>query len=140
MEKIEIKECKEFGTSGSHIVMAKEDAGKKFLVLPENSKYILIEILKKYHDVLEELTNPSLSEFLTKTEFDLLKKIYEKEIKNVKGGYIGSLRKTFMESTYDGLKNNKLRVNDIDAIFNEIESSIPKSLKDKLKRELFNKN
>lgn len=134
--KIQIKDCKAFGDGGSHIIMSVEDVGKKFLVLPESAKYLLEEILKKYHESLKDLTNPLLSEFLTKKEFEIIKKIYEKAIEKV-GGFMAGVHKKFLESSYKDL--NKFRVNDISNIFRDIEEGLPKDIKKKLIQEYYKK-
>lgn len=134
--KIQIKECKAFGDGGSHITMSIEDIGKKFLILPESSKYLLEEILKKYHESLKDLTNPLLSEFLTKRDFNIIKTIYKKTIKKV-GGFMAGVHKKFLESSYKDL--DKFRVSDISNIFRDIENSLPKDIKKKLMNEYYKK-
>lgn len=85
-----IKEATPSGNA-SHIPMLREDRGKKFLVLPESSKYVLEEIMKKYHSALEEKINPKLNDILTKKELSVLEKLTG----DIKVGYkrVRSLKK-----------------------------------------------
>lgn len=132
--KPKIKECKKFG-KGGHIVLPKEDIGKKFLVLPESSKYILGNILKQYHESLESLKNPLLNEFLSKKEFETIKRIYKKVIDEPKSGYNVGIYQKFLEGSYEDL--NTFKLSDIGVILNEIESKLPENLKKKLLREYY---
>lgn len=134
--KFEIKECTKFG-SGGHVVLSIEDVGKKFLILPESSKFILMDILQKYHEALEDATNPLLSDFLTPNEFETLKQVYRRKIDNF-GGYLSGVHKKLMESNYRSL--NKFKLKDIGAILNHIEDSLPKVLKKKLISEYYKSN
>jgi len=135
--KPQIKECKPFGKGGSHIVMSMNDISKRFLVLPESSKYILKRILKQYNESLEEVTNPLLSKFLSKKEFETIKEIYEKKIKDKKWGFGGAMYDKFIRSSYGDL--DKFRLSDIGIILNEIEGYLPKKLKEKLLSEFYKK-
>lgn len=131
--KTQIKECKKFGSYGSHIIMTKNDIGKKFLVLPESSKYILVNILKHYHKALDELTNPKLSEFLSNKEFEALKEVY---LGVINTNHV-SQHKQFLQSSYKNLSNFTLK--DIERILTDVEGYLPKSLKNKLMAEWFKK-
>lgn len=137
--KIELKECKKFGNTGSHIVMAKNDAGNKFLVLPENSRWVLKDILNKYNEEMKEIINPKLCDVLSKEDYKKLKELYEKEIKAFKGGYMSSIRNRMMKDTLSELKKKEFRVSDVEDIFNQTESTLPKDLRKKL-LILLNKN
>jgi len=132
--KPKIKKCVKFGT-GSHIVMDKEDVGKKFLVLPESSKYILSGILKQYHENLKEHINPLLSEFLTRKDFEIIKSIYEKLLKGRFKGYNSGIYKRFLKSNYEDL--DKFRLSNIGTILNDIEENLPEKLKKKLLAEFY---
>lgn len=129
-----IKEATKFGT-GSHIILDREDVGKTFLVLPESSKYILVNVLKQYHDAIESCINPLLNEFLSKKEFIAIKAIYKDLIgKNVKGYNVGVYKK-FLKSSYNNL--DKFKLSDISNILSDIENVLPKRLKEKLLGEYY---
>ena len=132
--KPQIKKPVRFG-SGSHIIMEKEDLGKRFLVLPESSKYILGDILRKYHENLKELTDPLLGNFFSKTEFEVVKKIYKQfiEEKSIQKGLFVKIHKKFLESSYKNL--NEFRLSDIDRILWDIEDKLPEKLKNKMLAE-----
>ena len=136
--KPEIKLCTGFGTGG-HIPMSRHDVGKKFLIFPEDSKYILADIIKEYHKAMEKLINPKLSQFLSRREYYTVKKAYRKliTIKSKTSGLFVGMHKKFLESSHKDL--HKFRVNDISMLLNEIEKELPKKLRIKLLAEFYKK-
>jgi len=132
-----LKECKPFGNSGGHIVLNKEDVGKRFLLLTESSKYILAKVLKQYQDQFEELVNPKLCNFLNKEEFNILKEKYLEliEEKSKQKGLFVIQHKSLLESNYNDLENFELK--DVGIILHDIESILPKKLKNKLLGEYY---
>jgi hypothetical protein len=133
--KAQIKKAVKFGNSGAHIIMGMEDLDKKFLVLSESSKWLLDDVLGRYHESLEEHVNPKLSDFLSKAEFESVKKAYLKLLEEKIKGYNSGIYKKFLRSDYESLKS--FRVSNIGTILTDIENALPKKLKSKLIKEFY---
>jgi len=135
-----LKECKPFGNSGGHIVLNKEDVGKKFLLLTESSKYILAKLLEQYQNQFEELVNPKLHNFLNEKDFKTIKQKYLEliEEKSKQRGLFVLQHKAFLESDYNNLENFRLK--DIGIVIQDIERKLPEKLKNKLLGEYYRLN
>lgn len=131
-----IKTATVFGT-GSHIILEKKYLGKKVLVLPESSEYLIEDILKEYEKRLNDLKNPKLLEYLSKEDFEAVKKIYEDLIKKHKNhkGYAVAMFKKNIQSTYESL--DFIRLNDVSVIIQEIGDHLPARVKKKLLSEYY---
>ena len=127
-----MKECKPFGSGGSHILMSKNDINRNFLVLPESSNYLLDEILTQYSENIKEITNPLLNAILNKEDFNIIKKIYKEEISKCekKQGLWVNMRKKFLLSDLSDI--DIYRVSNIDMILEDIGDLLPKTLFKKL--------
>ncbi|MEM4245043.1 MAG: hypothetical protein QXR60_02465 [Candidatus Nanoarchaeia archaeon] len=124
-----IKEVKPSGNAG-HIPMGKKDVGKRFIIIPENQKYLLNEFVKSLKDIL----NPKLSEYFTKGDMQIIKNAYKERISEIRGMYAG-IHKKLLEGELENINN--FRISEIPTILNRVGGHLSKEIKNRLLKEYY---
>ena len=120
-----MKEATKFGT-GSHIILDRISIGKNFFIFPEEAKWVLQDVLKRYQDIVTSQTEILLKDFFSKEEYDCIKETYQKEIKSIDK----VIHKKFLANSYANL--SEMTMKDIHVILNDIEDALPRKLRKKM--------